>query len=198
MLPCDDRELVLRISSGDTAAEEAFHYRFNAKILVFAARRRVPAQDCEDIAQEVLLSAVTQIRAGRFRGESTLATWVHQIMKGKVADFFRRRRSAQLVPLSEVAEESHAALIARRTDESVAAVNQALSRLSAEDQMLLLLHEQRRYTLEEIGRAWRLGKSTIAERLAGARERFKRVLLEGGGKPTESTRLKDQDDPKRA
>lgn len=43
------------------------------------------------MAQEVLADAIRQIQAGDFRERAALSTWLHTIMNGKVADYWRKR-----------------------------------------------------------------------------------------------------------
>lgn len=54
----------------------------------------------DDVAQESLISVVQSI--GSYRGESAFTSWVHPIVKRRVADHLRRRREAS--PLHEEEE----------------------------------------------------------------------------------------------
>jgi RNA polymerase sigma factor (sigma-70 family) len=143
------------------------------------------------VVQEVLADAIRQIESGAFKESAALGTWIHTIMNGKVADYWRKRGDATLVPLAAIAE-SHQSLVAGENRVEVIAVRQALSRLPALDQLLLLLHEQEGYTLEEIGPMVHLRKSAVAERLARARERYRQALNHGGNQP-QTRRLTGRD-----
>lgn len=185
----DERDLVDRIEAGDPTAEAAFHDHFRGRIHTFAARRGVPREDCQDIAQEVIVGALVQLRAGKFDRRSSLGTWMHRIMARRVADFFRARGRARLVPLAELTED-HDALVRIRDDEQVVEVREALGRLSTEDQLLLVLHEQQRYTLKELAKAWGLSTAAVGARLTKARQRF-RQTIGTSRKSTGVGRLKD-------
>ena len=107
-----------------------------------------------------------------------MSTWVHHIMNGKVADYWRKQGKAQMLRLEDLAED-HDSLIVTSNPDAVVAVQQALGCLSTDDQLLLRLHEQEQYTLAEICPIFRLRKSAVAERLARARTRFRQALAQG-------------------
>jgi RNA polymerase sigma-70 factor, ECF subfamily len=67
-------------------------------------RFMIPAEDVEDVTQEVFLAAIKSLHA--FRGEAQFSTWLRTITNHKVAEFYRRRNRKQEVkqaPLSEAA-----------------------------------------------------------------------------------------------
>src|SRR5262245_22987159 len=104
----DDAEVVARLRAGDEAAAEEFDRRFRARIERIAHRRGVPLDDCPDVAQDVLTDAVRQLRRGNFRGEASLTTWLHALIQGNVATYYRRRRDKLLVPIDSLAEDDPA------------------------------------------------------------------------------------------
>lgn len=185
----EDEELAHAIAGGDEAAASRFDQMFRAKVEAFARKRNVPTPDCPDVTQEVLADALRQLRLGKFRGEASLATWLHPIIKGGIANYFRKRRGPEIVSLQDLADD-HPSLVTTGNNPAVLGVRQALSRLSTGDQFLLLLYHQRGLTLEEVGSMVGLRKSAVAERLKAARERFRTALRDGGRNP-DSRRLKD-------
>lgn len=60
-------------------------------------RRRVPAQEADDVTQEVLLRL--HRGAGSLRDGERAEAWIYSIARRTIADFFRRRRPAE--PLQE-------------------------------------------------------------------------------------------------
>ena len=65
-------------------------------------RFMIPAEDVEDVTQEVFLAAMKSLPA--FRGEAQFSTWLRTITNHKVAEFYRKRnrkQEVQLAPLSE-------------------------------------------------------------------------------------------------
>jgi RNA polymerase sigma factor (sigma-70 family) len=146
--------------------------------------------DSPDVAQEVLAETVRQITSRGFRGDASLATWVHAVAKRRVADYFRKAgRHVNTVSLEEVSDADRHFLTASRR-EQIVAVEEALGRLSTAERLVLVLCEREGYTLIEIGRMLGLGKSAVWERLHAARRQF-RNALEATGKMDWAKRLKD-------
>jgi RNA polymerase sigma-70 factor (ECF subfamily) len=83
----DDRELVERITSGDRAAFEILVDRFSAGVINLCNRITCNRMDAEDVAQDVFVEIYKNI--GRFRGESSLATWVNRIAYNRSLNFLR-------------------------------------------------------------------------------------------------------------
>lgn len=85
----EDAELIDRLRRGDPAAMEYLYDTYFDRIysLVFnqVGRDRAAA---EDVVQETFLAAVRSQK--RFRGDSSLYTWLCSIAYHKVADFHRR------------------------------------------------------------------------------------------------------------
>ena len=82
-----DEELVTRIKAGDTESfntlVKAYFPRTYRKV-----RRLVPAEDAEDVTQDIFLNLVSSI--GNFEGKSAFATWFNSIVVNRVADYHRR------------------------------------------------------------------------------------------------------------
>lgn len=87
--------------------EESFRHlfdRYYQPIVHFFARRGLPADECRDLAQETFLRAHRSLP--RFRGDSTMETWLFtiavNIWKNALRSRQARRRSAPEIPLDEV------------------------------------------------------------------------------------------------
>lgn len=69
----------------------------DAGAIAACVRARVPEADFKDVAQDVLVVALEQLRAGRFRADADLRTWLVAIAHRRIADYWRRRfRHARL------------------------------------------------------------------------------------------------------
>ncbi len=77
------------------------------RMLAYATQQLSDASLAEDVVQDSLLAALD--RAGAFRGDSALKTWVFAILKNKINDALRGRyRSSQReVPLQEDPDGDH-------------------------------------------------------------------------------------------
>ncbi|MCK4656852.1 MAG: sigma-70 family RNA polymerase sigma factor [candidate division Zixibacteria bacterium] len=86
----DEQELVQRITSGDRAAFKILVDRFSAGVINLCHRITGNRMDAEDVAQDVFVEIYKNI--GRFRGESSLATWVNRIAYNRSLNFLRDSR----------------------------------------------------------------------------------------------------------
>jgi len=63
----------------------------------FACLRVGDRETAKDLVQETFLSALQNVES--FRGESSPETWLTAILKNKIIDYYRKRKSAKSVPL---------------------------------------------------------------------------------------------------
>lgn len=81
--------LLQEIRSGNQEGWHQLVDRFQGRLLAFARRQLPQSADADDIVQETFLSFLQTL--SKFRESSTLETWLFQILRRRVADFFRRR-----------------------------------------------------------------------------------------------------------
>jgi RNA polymerase sigma-70 factor (ECF subfamily) len=185
----DDLALVERIVGGDEEAAEAFGRQYQKRFAYLARRRGVPQQDCEDVAQEVYLAAIGQMRGDKFRGESGLGTWLDGIAQRKIADYWRSRaRDGRFAPIASPNQADDATGSEEMTEAAphqlkseveyhlVLQVREALERMPPPERALLLLKLLEGYTIEEISRATGLTVNQVSGRLFRAEERFRHLL----------------------
>jgi RNA polymerase sigma-70 factor, ECF subfamily len=180
-LYAEDLALVARIVNGEEAAAEEFARIYFERFVYLARRKGVPRQECQDVAQEALLAALSQMQRGLFRGESRLSTWLEHVLHGKALDYWRTQRSGAVVPLEELAGEDLDSLVqalAAPTTASdlVLAVRQALQTLPPQPRAILLLNRTYGYTLEEISRMLEMTRGQVGWRLTVAEDLFRRGL----------------------
>lgn len=69
-----DASLLVGLAEGNLDAEQSFERRFRPRFELIARYAGVRSQGCEDVAQDAMLAALSQIKRGLFRNESS---WVH-------------------------------------------------------------------------------------------------------------------------
>ncbi len=82
-----DEELVLRIQEGDTQSLDILVRSYLPRTYK-KVRRLVPAEDVEDVTQDIFLNLVRSI--DNFQGRSAFATWFNKIISNRVADYHRK------------------------------------------------------------------------------------------------------------
>jgi len=140
--------------------------------------RRVGAEPAQDAAQETFLTAQRALR--RFRGESTLQTWLLGIAHNECRRLARNRR---IEPASIELKEDFG--YGETTfDETVLdrhALAAALNKLSPEHREVVLLHEVEGLSYDEAAGVIGVPAGTVKSRLHHAFLNLRRSLSEGPG-----------------
>jgi RNA polymerase sigma factor (sigma-70 family) len=90
----DDGELVRRAKDGSREALEALILRHQAWVYNIAVRMVFQPEDAEEVAQEVMIKAVTRLDS--FKGESQFRTWLYRITANHVLNM--KRRGGEALP----------------------------------------------------------------------------------------------------
>lgn len=89
-----DAELLRRHIAGDPEAFGTLFLRHKDKLWAVALRTVCDPEDAADALQEAMVSAFR--RAGDFRGESAVTTWLHRIVVNAALDRLRRRQTRSI------------------------------------------------------------------------------------------------------
>ncbi|HLI09925.1 MAG TPA: RNA polymerase sigma factor SigZ [Ktedonobacteraceae bacterium] len=149
---------------------ESFHGRLRQFIL-----RRVPdEQNAEDILQEVFLKVHLHIDA--LRDEQRLESWLYQIARNAIADYYRSRRKESDLPdtLLLPAVEDTLDDVVR---ELIPCVRAMVDSLPDDYRQALILTEYEGLTQKEMGEQLGLSCSGAKSRVQRAREKLKDMLL---------------------
>lgn len=106
--------------------------------------------DIDDLVQETYLRAWRGF--GRFRGESSLTTWITRIAVNVSRNWARSRRTT--VTLCRDAESTLGSRTGARDAAVMEAYEQALARLSPDQRSVFLLHEAEGLSYQEVAEAW--------------------------------------------
>jgi RNA polymerase sigma-70 factor (ECF subfamily) len=143
-------------------------------------------QEALDLCQEVFLRVFRTLP--RFRGQSTLRTWIYRIVLNQASNrhrWWRRRHRSQQVPL-----ETHAAVHGELTEsrnfaqpdrvleqrETADRVWVALNRLPFDQRAVVVLREIDGLSYEEIAASLGVAVGTVKSRLARARQNLRSDL----------------------
>lgn len=187
----DDHALIAAHRDGDPAAFGVLFTRHRDRLWAVALRTTGNPEDAADALQEALISAFK--RAGDFRGDAQVTTWLHRIVVNASLDRLRRNKVRSAQPLPDDLEE-HAArgavLVApdEATDPAVAAVRSerrravllALESLPADQRAALVLVDMEGYPVEEASRILDCPVGTVKSRCARGRHRLVGILDEMG------------------
>ncbi len=132
----------------------------------------------EDVVQEVFLAALVNI--GRFRGDSSLSTWLTAVTVNKCRSQIRRRAIRRRLfpwtarePLEAQADRSAGG---EETQEVNEEVRRAVYRLPQKYREPVVLRYFESMSIEEIAQALGLAANTVEVRLSRARKKLKESL----------------------
>lgn len=175
-----DADLAARANRGDDLALNALIERYAAKVAKMTSHLLDDIEDARDAAQECLLKVSTRLR--QFRGEAHFSTWLHRLVVNTCRDVGSRERIRATEDLdiarnnvaSGASDPSRLALISDLRRE----LSHQLSRLSVEQQQVLVLRDAFGFTYEEIARSLRVPVGTAKSYVHRARLRLRANLEE--------------------
>lgn len=97
----EDLKLARRVAAKDRAAAAVFFDNYFARLYRFVALRVDQPAACEDVVQEAMIKAIRNL--GSYRGEAALFTWLCQIGRNEISNYYQRfgKKEAQLVSLDD-------------------------------------------------------------------------------------------------
>ena len=174
----DDKIIIERIQGGDTKAFGLLVQRYGPALMTFVGRMVGSQEDAEDVVQNAFVAAYEHLNDYNPQLASP-ATWLQRIAYHEALYHLRRRRRLFLLPIDigdDIPDELPVTTTAEQLDE-------AIQKLSPEDQMLLQLHYFDQRPLKEI--AYITGQadgaltrevSRLSSRLHRIRQRLRIIL----------------------
>jgi RNA polymerase sigma-70 factor (ECF subfamily) len=187
-----DQSLVARFNAGDESAFVEIMNRYQAKISSLTLSLLKNAADAEEITQDTFIRAHRGL--GRFRGDSSLATWLYRIAvnlsRNRYWYFFRRKRQTTCSlerPLGEdsdatfsdlIAADGHDPLQATVSKEFTDLIARCMEKLEARHREILNMRNILNLSYEEIASSLRINVGTVKSRIARARENLRRLIAQ--------------------
>jgi RNA polymerase sigma-70 factor, ECF subfamily len=187
-----DAVLVSRFRGGDDEAFAEIVARYQEKTFAVAFARLHNHADAEEITQDTFIRAHRAL--GTFRGESSLATWLHRIAVNLSLNrywyFFRRRRHLTQSldsPLRDdgtatvadyIASEAPSPVGDAMTHEFTQLVATCMTRLSPGQREILRLRTVLDRSYEEIAISLGLNIGTVKSRIARARHNLHALITD--------------------
>jgi len=179
MLYPSDEDLALLSAQGDQEAFTQLIRRHGRALLSLLRRLASNDTDAEDLFQEAVIRAWTDI--GTLRRPDRAKAWLLQVARNRVRDF---AKSAQrrVTPVDDAALEAHAGRHGRAAgpDPRVAEALAALDSLPAHSQEAARRFYLGGLSVAEIARALHCPEGTVKRRLHTARERMREQVRLAG------------------
>jgi RNA polymerase sigma-70 factor (ECF subfamily) len=178
--PRSDRELAAACQRNERAAQQELYARFADRLYRLLLKLTRRPDDALDCMQNTFLWAFKRI--GQFDGRAALSTWLYRIAVNEALLLARRSAGAR------AAQDRFARQPAGNGQPTPGLrldVAHALDRLSAEDQLVLLLRYDQSLDYRTIGEVLGVPGGTVASRLNRARERLRALLSAYGTEETD-------------
>jgi RNA polymerase sigma-70 factor, ECF subfamily len=177
----DDRALLAAHVDGDPDAFAEIVRRHRDRLWAVALRTTGDPDDASDALQDALISAFR--RAGSFRGDAQVTTWMHRIVVNACLDRMRRRRTHATDSLPE--DEDRLSALARADDVDPAEQSErrtdvmaALATLPDEQRAALVLIDMEGYSVEEAAQILDCAPGTVKSRCSRGRARLVPLLTQ--------------------
>ena len=181
--PVTELDLIERHRLGDPSAFEEIYSQHEKMVFNLALRMTGSPEDAAELAQEVFLRVYRHLE--RFRGGSTLKTWVFRIALNCCRSRFRRKRLLfrEPAPGDDGALERIADPHANPERDALnrglgERLDAALRRVPLAFREAVVLRDVHGFTYDEIAEILRVRIGTVRSRIARGRERL-RGALEG-------------------
>jgi RNA polymerase sigma-70 factor (ECF subfamily) len=174
MARTDDDEILLgRFKRGDEAAFDEIVLRFQHEVAALVSRLLAWSGDVDDVVQEVFLAVYLNLR--RFRGDSSLKSWIFTITVNKCRSK-KRKRWLVTRDSNRAISENAAAAADGLTQEAHQAVHQTVQRLPLKYREPIVLKYLQELPTDQICRILGISRNTLNVRLLRARQQLKQRL----------------------
>ena len=166
----DDLTLLRRHQAGDAEAFGEIFRRHRDRMWAVALRTTRDPELAADAVQDAFLNAFR--RAGSFRGDAKVTTWLHRITVNACLDRLRRQRPTADIADHEQVEprDAHHAVDVRLD------VREALDQLPEGQRMALVLVDMHGLSVAEAAAILEVAEGTIKSRCSRGREAMARLL----------------------
>jgi RNA polymerase sigma-70 factor (ECF subfamily) len=176
-----DDTLVQAAREGDARAVEALVRRYQLRIFNHARALTCDDGEAEDLAQETFIRAFRGLK--RFRGESSFKNWLYRIATNVARTHLDRRAKGAPVWRTRLEggdeRQQHLASGDASVEDSVIrrdAIDRALSTLSEELRVAVVLHDLDGLEYREIAKVLEVPVGTVMSRIFRARQRLRPML----------------------
>lgn len=180
----DEKALIGQILAGDQEAFAQLVQAYQKPVYNLCLRMVSNPTNAEDLAQEAFVKAWRGLRF--YKHEAAFSTWLYRLTSNVCIDFLRKQKKTVSLTMEEDAPELEVPDAAPLPEEQVLnrekqqAVSEAMAQLEEEYRLALTLRVVDDLTYEQIAEVLDIKVGTVKSRIARARERLRKNLLENG------------------
>ena len=175
-----DEELLERARSGDDRAFRVIVERYEGLVASTAIGMLGRGPEAEDVGQETFLRLYRSL--GKFRGESSLGTYINRIAINQSLKALERRKSWTQRFFSRDEDTFHPEGTAPEESDSLeeqdaaALVRRAIQRLSPDHRAVVVLRMLEGFSTRETAEQHGIAEGTVMSRLSRAMEKLEELL----------------------
>ncbi|HVT38813.1 MAG TPA: RNA polymerase sigma factor [Gemmatimonadaceae bacterium] len=175
----DETQLVAAVLAGEARAERELYDRHVDRVYRLAFRMAGDETLAADFTQDTFVRAFE--RLGDFRGDSSLATWLHAIASSVILNGLKKVK--RIRSREQTDDELPDVAVTRRMAEPDLKLKlaRAIDALPNGYRMVFVMHDVEGYTHEEIGSALGIQPGTSKAQLFRARAKLRSELAEFAG-----------------
>ena len=183
----DEKRLITELTAGSENAFRELVDSFQDRVYNSSLGILQNAEDAEDISQEVFIEVFNSI--SKFRGDSSLSTWIYRITMTKSLDLIRKKKRKKRFAfisslfgeggenLKELSDFNHPGVEAENKELSVILFN-AVEKLPPNQKIAFTLNKIEGLNYREISEVMNVSVSSIESLLHRARNNLKTYLNE--------------------
>ena len=163
--------------AGEQSAFDQIMEEFRQGLIFFLRGYVRSYDDAEDLAEDTFVELL--VHKGRFRGQSSLKTFLYSVARHKAIDHLRREHRRPTVPIDELAERSDDAETPEEhylSQERAQVIAQAIGSMPKEYQEVLRMLYLQRLHYDEIARIMRKNTKQIDNLAYRARNALRGAL----------------------
>lgn len=188
----DERELVHKAREGDKTAFEQLVTIYERKVYATAYRYMGNEADALDASQDVFVRVFRFLNT--FNEDSAFSTWIYRITINVCKDSLKRRSSRGELPLemtdddgdtyvNEISDSRFDPVTVYEKAELSRDIRQGIETLPPNYKEIIIMRDVCGMTYEDISESLKIEIGTVKSRIARARERLRKKLLQNGNKP---------------
>jgi RNA polymerase sigma-70 factor (ECF subfamily) len=169
-----ERALLQRIEMRDREALRELHLLYYDRLSRFLRRVTRQLALVDEVINDTL--AIVWRKAGGFRGDSLVSTWIIGIAYRRALSALRAERRAEALMVAPITEDQQPSTVTQESTDTSELLAHAMERLSPEHRAVIVLTYYFGHSCEEIAAIMHCPANTVKTRMFHARNKL-RVLI---------------------
>lgn len=167
-----EKQLVSACRKGDKSAYAKLAKHYSGRIFAICLGMLGHRENAEDIAQQALLKALTNIK--QLRDDEQFGAWITRIAKNLCIDFTRKQKHKRFFLIKRE-------VVSQNGSKEYPELQSALAKLSEEHRLALMLFYFDGRSTKNIAETLEISQGAVLARLSRARKRLRKLLEAAGG-----------------